>query len=361
MWSPKPDEKELERHRKRAELIFEAYKAVGAEFVAVGAEDLRLGWKTIRDMGRKAGLTLLAANLKTSGGAKPFKDSVMIERDGTKIGFFALVQPSPREKEDLSDAKLTFADLNETAKQITAKLKKNGADIVVAVLASGKKEARNILEKVPEVNLVIASGRRAWMRKPIEVGSRYVLGVPPGGKHMGVTELNIKDGSLKMESVSQRFAVRNRIERMLSSCGRYESILKRRKGRHRERYERRLESMQKSILASIEKLKELAKKSPKGSYLAHRTVLLNSKVGDDAAFKKKVAEAKKKFGLNDRRHRYRGRRRNLRAKRRGKLTPGQRRRFQNRRRGRGRRRRRGGRNIMEQGSNAMSLPPPDER
>lgn len=341
MRSPEPDEKEQARHLARAKLILDFYKHVGIDVMGIGDEDLLLGVKELKKLSSQTGVKLLSANLDRAG-SKPFGESVVVKRGGKKIGVFSVVLPSRYTEKQLEKSKLEFKDPIEVAKKVAGKLEKKGADIIVVLTATDKKKAREILSKAPQIDLAIASGRRAWIRRPLKVGDSYVVGVPPGGKHVGVTELHIKDGSMKLADVSARYAIRNRIDRMLSSCARYEKMRKRAKSGRRDRYVRRLESMQRSILKSIDKLKQEAKTAPKGSFISHRAVLLDKKVGDDEKIKKLVVEAKKKHDLdnprNRKRRRFRGRRNvNLRRLR-GK-------------------RRRGRKPIVKQGSKAMSLPP----
>mgnify|MGYP006287651933 CR=1 FL=1 len=347
MWSQEPDKKELERHIQRAKLVLDLYKEAGLDAMTVGSEDLLLTPAKIKSLARAAGVTVLSANLKSPSGTPYFKATKMLDRGGVKVGVLAITQMARHMDKRLEEQKLKFDDPVETAKKLAKKLKADGAQYIILLAAADRKQTQKILSATPEIHLALISGRGGWMREPQKVGDAFMVGVPPGGKNVGQVELHRTGDSFVLEDISGRHTIRNRIDRLLSSCSRYHKFIKRAKGDRKGRYAKRLVSMQKNILQLIDKLKKEVKSVPKAGYFSHKRVALKKNVKDDPAWKKRVAETKKKYNLDNRKNRFRRRPpvRSLRTRRRrrGGVSRG---RF-----------RRGKSPVMSRGSNAMSLPP----
>lgn len=337
MWSPEPDKDEIKRHMVRAELVMDLLKEAGVDAMAVGHADLLLGHKAIKKLATAKGIKVLSGNLQDKAGKEVFPGSVLVEKQGKKIGVLAITMPQANLNKRTAKSGLKFADPVETSKALVKKLKDDGAELIVLLSAADHKDTKKVLGASPEINLALVSGRGGWLQKPQRSGKSFMVGVPPGGKYVGKVEIYQKGDSLDLEDVSERYELQDRIERLMGSCSGYEKMLSRAKGPRKDRFEKRLASMQKNILRFIEQLKEKAEKVPQGGYFSNRRVSLDNKVKDDSIWAKRLKDAKKEHSLDRRGRRMRGRmppgRRNL--KRSGR-TP---------------------RVRMNTGANAMSLPP----
>jgi hypothetical protein len=94
---------------------------------------------------------LLAANLRTAAGQRPFAASRIVEVAGERVGLFAVVGPGP-----LPDG-LAADDPAAAARAEAASLRAAGATLVVALLHLGTVEARALVEGGLPVDLAVAA------------------------------------------------------------------------------------------------------------------------------------------------------------------------------------------------------------
>src|SRR5205823_2750689 len=113
----------------QAEGVIEAYGLLGADAVEPGETDFALGVDAFRGLAAKAKFTFVSANIHLrSNGKLLLDDSVIVNRQGEKIGIFGVFGAGLE-----LPAELTASDPAEAARHMVEKLRAAGADMVIAL------------------------------------------------------------------------------------------------------------------------------------------------------------------------------------------------------------------------------------
>ena len=141
--------------------------------------------------------------LKKAFDEYPVTDTLIIERDGLKIGVFGLMG---------KDAALYtpnalpvfFEDPVLSAQKAVDKLKQQGADVIICLSHSGTWQDRSIsedeilAEKVPGINFIVSGHTHTTLRKPIIIGKTAIGSSGSYGRYLGVAEFKYKKGKTKL-------------------------------------------------------------------------------------------------------------------------------------------------------------------
>ncbi len=203
-----PTRTEEGRDWRDARVLLAAYNLMGYQGIAVGPNDLQLGPSRLRDLEKLARFPFLCANLVDSASRKPyFKPYEIIEVGGVRFGVYAVVQ------QQLNPAYARrvvpggeVLDPVEVTGQVLGELK-GKCDVIVGLSHLGEKENNIILEKYPEIDVMVdplsrfgskaiwVSGEEDYCR---EVHGTPRLRIDGQGSRLGVFEMHIGMDSRKI-------------------------------------------------------------------------------------------------------------------------------------------------------------------
>ncbi|MBI4871168.1 MAG: hypothetical protein HY814_06335 [Candidatus Riflebacteria bacterium] len=174
---------------KPAETLARLLASQGLVAAAVGECDLAFGLETLESLAREAAFPILAANLTTKGGRRPFRGAAVVPCGGNRIAFIALASPS------LSIQALHPAlRLEPPAKALTRELAavrgRVGHVVLLAHLPAAEAEA--LVRKVRGVDVAILGHGAGRTREPRRVGKTLVVGSDVRGRELG--ELTLVSG-----------------------------------------------------------------------------------------------------------------------------------------------------------------------
>ncbi|MDY0000515.1 MAG: hypothetical protein RBU30_04385 [Polyangia bacterium] len=204
----------MKKAAARADLIAEVYGRLGAQGMAVGGSDLALGLATLRSLAQKHRIPLLSANLQDGAGRRIFPASRMVKAGNVSFGVFGLTAFHPRWQGLAKDGKFKLGDAMAAAKTEAAALRAKGAQIVIMLAAIGNTEARRIARELTDIDLVFISGTGMHMPNPERQGSAFLVETAREGKYIGHMTLHIRQGKLKFEDLSERYALAENIKGM---------------------------------------------------------------------------------------------------------------------------------------------------
>lgn len=151
----------------KAQTFFAALGQLGIDAMAVGEFDLVLGVEALQGLGREHGVPLLCGNLIDASGARPFESYRIVERDGLRIGVFALmadqIQHTGTEEKKLVkvDARPRLEELGlrtetytDAAGRILAELEPQ-VDRLVLLSHLGLARNRRLAELYPQIDLIL--------------------------------------------------------------------------------------------------------------------------------------------------------------------------------------------------------------
>jgi len=144
---------------------------MGTDAYTVGERDLALGLPVLRQLAKRASFPFLAANLHDADGRPVFAGSTVKTVAGLKVGILGLLgKETGAPTEILSAAKLTLVDPVATAKAEVARLRQDGAELIVLLSHLGRRETDAVARAVPEIGLVVGGHTGRTIRAPKRVG-----------------------------------------------------------------------------------------------------------------------------------------------------------------------------------------------
>lgn len=164
--------------------VIEGYNILHADAVAVGENEFALGVKKFLEITKKAKFPFLSANLYWKNKNELLvKDSLMLERQGRKIGIFALFHPSLNLPDELE-----ARDPLEAAKQMVKKLKSQGAEMVILLSHQGYDEDEKLAKAVSGIDLIVGAHSQSLLQSPDMVNDTLVVQLSSQGQMLGMVE-----------------------------------------------------------------------------------------------------------------------------------------------------------------------------
>jgi len=250
-----PMQTQRAREMAAAELILECYDRMGTTLFVPGVRDFAAGLDFLK--GKRVenkNLVFLAANLVDDQDALLFEKSQIEERNGVKVGFFAVVTTkfgAGAAKAQGSGFKVL--DPAAVAKETVAELRPR-VDVLIMIAHVDEKELKTLLPQCPGVDLVLhAHNLRRAAR-----GSSEVAGVPViQGYNRG---RKVADATLFFRKKGEKFTDSGRRVNLESRLERVERNIESRKERSKqspERHSKMLERLAQQKADIEQQLKEL--------------------------------------------------------------------------------------------------------
>lgn len=174
----------VDQERRKAELIRTALPTwMGVRALGLGPHDLSLGPGEVK-------LPRQAANVDAAAGL-PLEPPKVVEVGGVRVGVFGVVDPAL-----VASAGIAAGDPAEAARAAIAKLRGQGAQLVVALAHMSRPAARKLAQKAPGADLVLvghdapdpAAGKWPAL-EPENVGGSWL--VQPASKGQVVARLDV--------------------------------------------------------------------------------------------------------------------------------------------------------------------------
>ena len=223
--------------------IHPVYKALNTlDYVVgnIGNHEFNFGLDFLQKSQAGANFPYVNANVYDAKTNKPFfrqyiiLDKPVVDRDGKqhtiKIGYIGFVPPQIMQWDKLNlEGKVIVKDITQTAKELVPEMKKQGADIIVAIPHSGvsaepyKALAENsvyYLSQVEEINAIMfghshgvfpSEDFKSLPNTDINTGNiNHIPAVMPGqwGSHLGVVDLVIEGDKANWKVVSGKSQAR---------------------------------------------------------------------------------------------------------------------------------------------------------
>lgn len=181
----------------RGKALVAALNHLGYDAMTVGNHEPDFGPAELRERIGEAKFPVLAANL-VEDGKKPFtKPSVVRTVGGVKVGLLGLAYPktarttAPRNVEGLS-----FTDPTEAAKRHVPLLRREGADIVVAVTHLGLSGDIQLARDVEGIDVIVGGHSHNRMGEALRVGSTLIVQAGAYGSDLGRLDLTVERGKI---------------------------------------------------------------------------------------------------------------------------------------------------------------------
>jgi len=119
--------------------------------------------------------------------------------NGLRIGFFGLMG---RHADSVAPGAepITFADQHETAHEMVASLRGQGAHVVVLLSHAGEDEDRELAAAVPGIDVIIGGHTHTVLSVPLRVGSTLIVQTGTEYQYLGKLELRYENGRVVMRN-----------------------------------------------------------------------------------------------------------------------------------------------------------------
>ena len=184
----------------KAQAIADILKGLDFAGEAPGRNDWALGESTLGDLASRSAGESLACNARPTG--KLLHASLVRVIDGVKIGFIGVAQP---DKSDIGAplGDLTFESPADAVKAEVKTLEAQGAQVLIAVAAVGRGEAKRIADASPELTAVLVGATAQGGEENTDAPPPELIGdvlVAETSNHLqtvGTLDLFVRGGSYK--------------------------------------------------------------------------------------------------------------------------------------------------------------------
>ncbi len=170
----------------------------------VGEHDLVFGLDYLKELTSSAGFPLISANLRGPDGELAFAPSVVVERDGIKVGFVGLTNKETRRVRFYEDRKLTVDEPLDAARKAIESLP--SVDAVVLLSNIGRDASSRLVANLRaagvRVELVIASSTNGVIGDPDFSAGVPVMEPMSRGKYLGRVDIWLNGAETEYRNAS---------------------------------------------------------------------------------------------------------------------------------------------------------------
>jgi 2',3'-cyclic-nucleotide 2'-phosphodiesterase (5'-nucleotidase family) len=268
----------------RAAALAEMQHTIGLDAMAVGERELALGLPELRRLAKANHLRLLSSNLLEAGGKLAFEAGYVAQAAGVKVGIFGLTDVQKPQSAPIDEARLTMGPTEDAARREVARLRAQGATLVVALAHVGAPAARALLSKVQGIDLCIVGHTSSPPAEPEKVGEGYLIEPYRQGKQLGEFMIHLLPGSTKLAAAGQMRAVRTQLEARKRDYERFARQLEKETvDRRRDTWKSSLERARAEMTRLCTSASATANASPastEGSWFDHRLIPMDKSVAD---------------------------------------------------------------------------------
>jgi 5'-nucleotidase / UDP-sugar diphosphatase len=183
---------DLTAQSEKARLILKSYNMMGYDALGIGDDDLTLGKEFLVDLSKKAGFPFVSSNLMDKEtGLALFKDHVIKEKEGLRIGIFSLLSPYFISGEsDSRSSGIVFREPLEEAKRLVGRIRPE-TDLVILLSHLGYMADIELAEAVPGIDLILGGHSGHSLTYPVRIKDTIIVEVGAKGLHVGEVDLQL--------------------------------------------------------------------------------------------------------------------------------------------------------------------------
>lgn len=123
---------------------------------------------------------VLCANLRAKDGSRPLPASVVVERNGLKVGVFGVMVPMVTERMRTQAASAFLWDPPIQAAREAVGTLRDQCDVLIALTHIGHRQDHALAEAVPDIDIVLGGHSHTVLEQPEQVGRTWIC---QGGSH----------------------------------------------------------------------------------------------------------------------------------------------------------------------------------
>ena len=197
----------------RGDSMVKVLNETGVDATVPGNHDYNYGIDRLIELSKKMNFPVLAANVVKDGiiyDKKVFKEYVIKEIDGYKVGIFGLSTPETAFKTSPKNVEgYKFLDPVETAQKVVKKLKKENVDYIIALAHLGldesslaKDRSDNLAKLVPEIDLIVDGHSHTVLEKGLAGNGNWIVQTGDYDKNIGKVVVTLNPDGTEKEEIS---------------------------------------------------------------------------------------------------------------------------------------------------------------
>ncbi|HXG82545.1 MAG TPA: bifunctional UDP-sugar hydrolase/5'-nucleotidase, partial [Pyrinomonadaceae bacterium] len=176
--------------------VVETMNAMRYDAMVVGNHEPDFTAEKLLARVNEAKFPVLAANIAGKTDDKLFTKPYVIKTvGGVRVGILGLAYPNtPLTSAKKNVENLTFRDAVETAREYVSRLRREGAEIVVALTHLGLNADKRLAEEVAGIDVIVGGHSNNRMTEALRVGGALIIQAGAHGSDLGRLDLTIENG-----------------------------------------------------------------------------------------------------------------------------------------------------------------------
>lgn len=180
--------------KTKGRALIDAMNSIGYDAMVIGNHEVDFIAGTLRSRMAEAKFPLLAANMLAQSSAELFaKPYVIKEVGGIKIGILGLAYPYTAyttAKKNLEGVR--FVDAQNTAARYIPILRRDGAQLIIALTHLGLSADKQLAEQVSGIDVIVGGHSHNRMREALQVGPTLIVQAGAHGSDLGRLDMTIE-------------------------------------------------------------------------------------------------------------------------------------------------------------------------
>lgn len=174
----------------KGSIVSESLAQMGCDAIEPGNHDFAWGQPTMRSMLGQVNAPIVCANLEQAAGHEFAQPYVIREVNGVKVGILGLSTDVSNFTTDDKIEGLQYKDPIETARQYIPQMKKDGAEVVIALSHIGVEQDRLLAKACPELDVIVGGHTHTELPEGEYVGSTLIVQSGYKGQFVGEVDLD---------------------------------------------------------------------------------------------------------------------------------------------------------------------------
>ncbi len=178
--------------------VIETMNSIGYDAMVIGNHEPDFTAGKLRARIAEARFPVLAANIVNRSSDKLFtKPYIIRETGGVKVGILGLAYPNtPLTSVKKNVENLRFREAVETAREYVPKMRREGAEIIVALTHLGLGADKGLAQRVSGIDVIIGGHSHNRMKDALKVGSTLIVQAGAHGSDLGRLDLTVEQGRI---------------------------------------------------------------------------------------------------------------------------------------------------------------------
>jgi len=178
--------------------VIELMNALGYDAMTIGNHEPDFTAERLRELMQEARFPVLAANIREKKSGRLFTKPYLIkEIAGVKVGILGLAYPNTSlTTAEKNVADLDFRDIPEVARELVPQMRRDGAEIVIALTHYGLGADLKLAKIVPGIDLIVGGQSHNRVTEAHRVGETLVVQAGAHCSDLGRVDLTIANGRI---------------------------------------------------------------------------------------------------------------------------------------------------------------------